>query len=127
MGTTSYPNLESFEIVQVGTGTFPVATANYNNSQATSSATTTIAHNLGYTPAVLAFFVIGNNFTPLPYTSMGISSSTIGNWIFVSYSVEVDSTNVYLLTQVTASGTTSGNGSASPLYMKYYLLREHAS
>lgn len=121
MGQTAQPNFNSFEILQVGVTTV--------SSDGSPTNWTTVAHNLGYAPAVLAYMnnvflsgITGVGNIPLP---MWTSSQTdTVNHVFIQKSymmASVDTQNIYIILY-NALGTT-----IPAFTVKYYLLREKAN
>lgn len=117
-----------FKIVASGSvvpndGNLNTGGANYGSS----SSTVTVAHNLGYVPAVLAFYSIeGINHIILPYTNIALP----GGASFYQYSIsaEVDSTNIYIVTRMWGLNVNASfDANAVDNTVKYYLLRETAN
>lgn len=109
----------TFRIVKTDTVTFSKA-ANSN------SASLTVAHGLGYAPAILAYFTVGSFIYPFGQVGAAITGANSGK-ITETSGVTVDSTNIYF--QVSAPDW-AGNGnytSAETYAVKYYLLQEKAS
>lgn len=117
----SVPDFDKLEIVVVGKGTV--------SSDGSATNWTTIPHNLGYRPQILAFLdnvgmtsVFTNGDVPLPsFTSLSIDPVshvvTFGTYVLAA----CDETNVYLI-MFNGLGTT-----LSSYPIKYYLLRERSS
>lgn len=117
-------NQNVFKIVQTGTSTTGTASVTdggvgvWNND----SDQVTIAHNLGYVPAVVAFISDGGLYIDTPYTSYGNPSSSAISIATVSTST--DATNLYINVSVLGLHSTASLG---PLPIKYYLLQETAA
>lgn len=106
-----------FKIVQDPVTVPVTAPANTTNS-------TTIAHNLGYKPAIVAFLEAGvasGARTPLPTWTSATRDDANGFVKFNTWiNAEVDGTNVYIRF-FNATGAAVG-----PLNVTYYLLQESA-
>ncbi len=81
--------------------------------------TTTIAHNLGYIPAILAFTAVGGLYRSTPYVQMNTADGSISYYTYVS----ADSVNLYITFQY--NNAVGPIGSTIPI--KYYLLQETAN
>lgn len=116
-----------FKIVKSDTAvtTNAVATA-AAGSFASGSTTVTIPHGLTFIPTVIAFIqdtdYTPNRFRLLPLTTYADVSGTRCNWI--TYSVDADSSNIYLLSSLVATGGTGNTGIKT---IKYFLLQESAN
>src|SRR5579872_4588155 len=80
-------NQDIFKIVLTGT-LASIATSG-------PTTTTTIAHNLGYIPAVLAFTVVGGLYRSTPYVQMNTADGSISYYTYAS----ADDTNLYIIFQ----------------------------
>jgi len=115
-----------FKIVKIGTSATPSATVSKagTNQYGVATNSTTIAHGLGYIPAVIAYAYdnSASTYVLLPWSSQnGVSTNSFTT---VTYGIAVDDTNVYLSTNLftyNASVTESGWN------VKYYLLQETAN
>lgn len=104
-------NQNVFKIV--GSATFPsIPTTG-------PTTTTTIAHNLNYIPAVIAYTVVGGLYRLMPHTQMNTADGTISYYAYVS----VDNVNLYIVFQY--NNGVGPVGSTIPV--KYYLLQETAN
>lgn len=85
---------------------------------------TTIAHGLGYVPAILAYLNNGGQYNPLPYTFYQTAGAGAqGYWS--TFSTYADATNLYItLTSQSYGGTTTF---LSGFSIKYFLLQETAN
>lgn len=114
-----------FKIVSSGTATSVVSSL-----AAGATDTTTVAHNLGYIPAVMAFvngtgstYLTADTYYPLPKAV----PITVGANVHpgITYEVRVDASNVYFdVTNWSTVGPITDIGTAN---WKYYLLRETAN
>lgn len=119
----------TFKIVQTGYITMPSVTSlNSASSFGTGfTQSNSIAHNLGYTPAVIAFRQEGDLtspiFSPLPRT--GIWQCTGTGYVQYSYRITVTSDSVYAIAEVFSYSDT---GVVIPSnQVKYFLLQESAN
>lgn len=122
---------DTFRIVMSGSIAIPdvsgfTAAAGKFNS---SSATTTVAHNLGYVPVALgASSVTGGGLLPFTfYGPIGVSSGSIF-WDY--FNINSDATNIYLTHSYIGFGGTGGVTFADSTgwnSVKYYLLQEKAT
>lgn len=119
-------NSDEFEIVKSGDAFFPAINLTISGAgkYIFGEATTTIAHNLGYTPALLVnigFDPSGSNLSlSCPYADNLVVGS-FGIWLVLQ--AYADQTNLYLLTDMVALNTTSGVGSTD-FVARYFLLKE---
>jgi len=116
-----------FKIVDSVTATTTDATATAAaGSFASGSTTVSIAHGLNFIPTVLAFIqdtdYTPNRFRSLPWTTYTNVSGTVCNWI--TYSVDADASNIYLLSSCVATGGTASTGTKT---IKIFLLQESAN
>lgn len=114
-----------FKIVASGTLVIAEYTATTGASQyASNSASQTVAHGLGYAPAVLAFVQIGPTYVSTPYTfTAGVGT---GQFALSTIAVAVDTTNVEATSTTLAFNKTGGH-TVSSVTIKYYLLQETAN
>lgn len=82
------------------------------------------AHNLGYTPIVIAFLEFGGTYIQLPYVENAGNAGTTAR--FLTYSVLVDATGIYVRMDLTATGPTPYTYPADQFNVKYYLLQKSA-
>lgn len=80
--------------------------------------TTTIDHDLGFVPAVIAYQNDGTSYFQLPYTAINITGGTVN--VHMSYVVTATQITFYVHNSSVSPGT-------SALTVKYYLLQESAS
>ena len=116
-----------FKIVSSGTAITTNATATAAAANfASGSTTVTIAHGLSFIPTVIAFIqdtdYTPNRFRSLPWTTYANVSGTVCNWI--TYSVDADASNIYLLSSCVATGGTANTGNKT---IKFFLLQESAN
>lgn len=114
---------DQLEIVKTGNSTFSTATlsnpgaGNFSSTEVIN----TVPHNLGFTPAILAFVQQGTSWFQTPSNSFS-GLTTTASWIV--YQVEVDDVNIYFLTDI----ITYGLGASAPTQnVKYFLMRSKAS
>lgn len=124
---------DTFKIVASGTSSYSVNIAATAGICATyDTGYNTIAHNLGYSPAVLVFEQ--NNTAPVAsgtlysdsytYSSTGFAYTDVYNLIYV------DNTNLYLgatWRQIASASSVSAPAVTSTISYKYYLLQETAT
>lgn len=99
-----------FKIVSSGTVTLPAIAAGNLTS-------ISVTHNLGYTPAFLAFQSSGSTYFQLPFASV-----TAAGAIAVAIYALTDITTITFSLQATTASTGGG-----PVTIKYYLLQETAT
>lgn len=114
-----------FKIVFSGTATLDALTINTGGaswSASVGSNTLVIPHGLGYVPAILAYWDIGGEYSPLPITR----TITAAGSSFMMYSILafVDATNIKLSSELTGYNVNTSFGSVN---IKYYLLQETAN
>lgn len=118
----------------LSSGTTSVTVTDPLNAETTH--TTTIAHNLGYSPAFLAYVTVpsgwsgtnANQLTALPTMLLdngGVSVAGNGGVLFLYVNASVDSTNLYL--KVLNPAGTNQAGFGNPWIFKYYILQETAA
>jgi len=117
----------TFKIVSKGTATissFVVGSPGATNFTS-GETTTTVAHGLSYTPAILAFLGdVGTN-NSLPY-SYALSTGGGGKSVaWTNVGVAIDSTNIYFRSSVMLTGAFGFTSSA--FNVVYYLLQETAN
>jgi len=119
-----------FKIVMSGTTTIPaytMASAGVTNTYTGSSTVVSIAHNLGYRPAVLAFIDDGTYFTPIP-RSISNAGGTGGGMYTTDILVGVTSTAIEFTSSSVGYGAYSFAGqSIVSRPVRYYLLQETAN
>lgn len=98
-----------FKIAQSGTVTL--------TADGTDSLSETVAHGLGYIPAVIAYAVYANGYHPLPLVSIHVGSG-VGRFQANFY---VDATNVTFYNEGYVGYV------AETITIKYYLLQETAN
>lgn len=115
--------MDEFEVIKSGNANMPNLTVTGSAGQYSSGeGITTIAHNLGFTPAyIINVEVIAGTQTKnyiLPYTENNVSAG-LGFWL--AHQAYTDQNNLYLLTDIMSFGgtTTSVNYKC-----QYYLLQE---
>lgn len=124
-------NTDRFEIVKTGNSFWPSLSVVGGGASGfgTGEALTTIAHNLGYKPAVIGYVqelgvAVTQNYVTPSFSYFGNSSSAL--WIV--FSIAADSTNLYISTTMMTwgvTGTSSLLGGANGGFIcQYYLLRE---
>lgn len=106
---SAYPNFDKLELVKTGILTATAASE--------TDSTTTTAHNLGYTPIILAFVSYNTVHRPLPtWIALNIDTANdrvnFQTWIDCS----VDDTNIYTYIANSLANTLSHD-------IRYYLLR----
>lgn len=113
----------------VGSGTFTdMATHTTSNPGAgkfggDTFSIATIPHGLSYVPAIIGYLGLsGGGYQPIPYTDYLSFTSSIALWY--TWSITVDATNVNIILNTLAYGSSSGIGSGTTF--KYYLLQETA-
>lgn len=89
----------------------------------------TIAHNLGYTPSVIAYVKITttNQYILLPTTTQSIVGNSGTGAAFNRIAVNVDSNNLYILDTTLVNGIVTTSYTAGGLNIKYFLLQETAN
>ncbi len=117
-------DFNSFKIVQ--TGVITTGDVDVPNPGAGlydySSREDSVAHNLGYVPAMIAYYTNGGLTFQLPRVINQVISTTQAQWVDVgSY---VDETNLYIITSVMVLGTDHLRTGRD---IRYFLLRETAS
>lgn len=119
----SNPSIGQFEIVKIGLANFPSlsmtspGTGNFSSGEAL----TTIAHNLGFTPAFLAYLYIGNNNYATPKLFFTGTGAANAQWD--CYQAYADINNLYLTTD-TMVYNKAGTAGGTTFKCKYYLLKE---
>jgi hypothetical protein len=92
---------------------------------ANATATTTINHNLGYLPVVLAFVGDSGFYEPLPFVSMSAGSDN-----FTSTNIKTTITSTQILFKsyrsIFKTGAGTASQAASDLPVTYYILQETA-
>lgn len=78
---------------------------------------TTITHNLGYIPVILAFLALGtNNWAPLPYTPFASGATNISSNLSIA---------IFNITSTTFQiWTMAGNPGNNTFNITYYILQE---
>lgn len=117
-------NYDRFEIVSSGSITIPTFTLNTGgaNYAFNNGVTTTVAHDLGFVPSLLAFWDNGGVYVPLPWsTTNGVGSSS---FMLVNMRVTVDDTYVYGVSDAFGYNV---NSTWPVSTAKYYLLKERAN
>jgi hypothetical protein len=118
-------NVDEFEIVKQGTASFPGLTLSSTAGNFTAGeATTTVAHNLGYTPGILLNVLLASGSSTeirnLPYGENPVATN-FGDWFVLQ--AYADNTNLYLLTDLLVYGNASSIVTSS-FVAQYYLLKE---
>lgn len=112
VAASGFINIPSITVTNPGAG-------NYGSN----TVTTTVSHNLGYSPAIMAFSNSSGQYTPLPvYSASPIGTNTA---LWTNMTISVDTVNIYLT--VTAMTVGAGTSVVSLANVKYYLLQESAS
>lgn len=114
-----------FKIVESGTSQTAACalTSAGAGNWSSASSSVTIPHNLGYIPAIFAFYNSGGgSYVPLPFTQLDFNTSTSVAWFVLS--AIADNTNLYL--QVNAMGL-NRTATFVATDIKYYLLQETAN
>lgn len=117
-------NLDQFEVIKSGNTFFPALSVSNPGAglYGTGSATTTIAHNLGYTPVILAFAQIVSSGKSYP-VPLSIYSGSGATGLFHNFECYADATNFYLFCNPIVYGQTVSIA-AIDYQCQYYLLKE---
>lgn len=111
----------------VGSGLLTLDTVNITtgaSSYGNNVVNAVAAHNLGYTPAIIAYYENVGSYGLLPFLQFGpVSASAFAQW---SFRASVDETNVYFILDWFAYNLPGGT-SHPETAMKYYLLQETAN
>lgn len=117
-----------FKVVNSGSVTtsgFTATAPGASGYRQTISAVATVNHNLGYVPAVIAYYNdTGANFA-IPFTNFNAPSSSLALWLTVYYSVTSTQLTIYInafLYNFTVDQVFGGGAT-----VKYYLLQETAN
>lgn len=119
-----------FKIVDSGTTeviySFPEHTAPSSGSE--GSGTTTIVHDLGYVPGIVAFMDSGSAYTPISSGSVLEASVASSASVFRVFNIAVDSTYLYFSVARSFSAVTDTViAQSGTINIKYYLVRETAN
>lgn len=112
-----------FKIVASGYMTIPAYSVSSTAGNFTTNfGSVVVDHNLGFAPAILAYYFDGSEYFPVPFSNPG-GSGVNANWLSV---------NAYTTpTQVAGSSQTTVYGARTinnpSLLIKYYLLQETAN
>jgi hypothetical protein len=102
-------NQDMFKIILSGNGSIPASVSN--------NSTLTVAHNLGFIPALIGYVDLSSIYYPFPLLGINGTSGAI----LSLYQCSVDSTNAYFTVQ------TPGSTVSTATSIKYYLLQESAN
>lgn len=123
---TNAVNKTGFVIVGSGTTSLAAPSVTYNNNVTSNFTSVTIAHGLGYAPAVLAYMTAGGNNFSMPLSSMIDPLTNLrGNYQFIETSYSANSTSITFQNKLTISD--SGSGTAAGLALvniTYYFLQQ---
>lgn len=114
-----------FKIVDSGNIVLPAASLNTGgaNYGFNVGATTSIAHGLSYTPAVIAFVNDGTGgFVLMPWEFQ--NGTTSGSFSRGTYRIAIDGTNIYGVSEIWGYNVNTSIAASSA---KYYLLQETAN
>lgn len=122
----------SFRIVSEGTLTIPSYSPTFFvfKTYTNQSFSTTVTHNLGFVPAVLAYVTdnAGTLYELMPYVNVnagGGNSVSGGGLSIVNADVVVTSTSIYATSSMTCYGDYNFSGIVqSATTIKYYLLQQ---
>jgi len=120
----------SFKIVRTINATIPAtgtATTPAGGGFNSQTAIVTVAHNLGYNPAVIAFALYSSTvWLPIPLSR--IVSNTTKGWGTANFIMYVDTTNITFHQEIALYDTTAGvTGSLPAMQVKAYILQETAN
>lgn len=110
---TGIPEFDNIEVVKTGTTTL-------SRNAGTRTQTQTVAHNLGYRPAVLAFLDIDGVFYPIPFLDVNPNSGSEDGYVREKVELYVDSTNIVFTVEGYRSFYADSSFSST---IRYYLLR----
>lgn len=122
-------NQDIFKIVGTGTGVAPTVTTGADGTNTYSGfATNPYPHGLGFTPAIIAYYLqSANSYVLMPYSEVVSASAPQGGIISSIYRTTVDSNNVYIFHYVVTYSPGIGSGTYPGASVKYYLLQETAN
>lgn len=115
---------DTFKIVKTGTKTLSGYTVALSaGNYTTGGVTDTVAHNLGFVPAVIAYIInLTSTYELLPSSTVSGSGTSA---IWTNVTVRVDSTNIYIVqSQMNFNQGSTVVGGAN---VRYYLLQETAN
>lgn len=119
-------NLANFEIMKVGAPFMPAVSVSSPGAGqfGGGTATTTIAHGLGYNPIIISFLtpVSSGRSYPMAFSIYSVPASSQAAWY--NFECYADANNVYLFSQLTVYGA-AFSIAANAYQVQYYLLREN--
>lgn len=122
------PKFDQLQIVKIGNGAVPQTSAStVGAGWGAGLVTNSYAHNLGFTPIVIGYFVGGTNaYYPLNYPGMNVNFG-VNNFYSEAVRIYADSTNVYIENRVVTNTTGTGGITITTAPVKYFLLRSTAT